>query len=724
MKFEVGVMAVLAACGLVWGMPSWAADFPPEMPESLTSFGAAMVGEDLYVFGGHRGAAHQYSSEGVSGALWRLPVRAGGEWVELAGDEPAQGTALVAHRGGVIRVGGMAARNAPGEKHDLHSLDRVARFEPGTGRWEALPSLPEARSSHDAWVLDGRLYVVGGWTLSGAGSGGVFRREMAVMDLTAGELEWEVRPQPFARRALAVVGAEGRLYCMGGMEEQDTSSRVDVLDVATGAWREGPSLPRAPMRGFGGAAVVAGGRVYVSGLSGKVWRLSADGGAWEEAGEWATPRFFHRMVALDARTLLAVGGANGQGQLRDVETLRIGGVMVRDWPQWRGPDRDGRSRATGWGKAWPAEGLPLAWRARVGIGVSSPVMVRNRVYATGNDGGGNDSVFSFDLATGREVWRHTFEAASTHHAMAIVPSGPAATPTVVGGRVLVLSREGEFRVLEAATGTVAWRRHLVGDLGGKRPVYGYAQSPLVHGGRVILDVGGESGAAGTTVALELATGAEVWRGGAGEAGYSSARVVVREGEAYVALFKGEGLEVLAAGDGRTVATHAMTTRDFCNALTPVEVGGRILVSNTGSGPAALLAWRPGEGAMETVWTHGAFAQLFNTAVVHEGALFAFNEQRRSEAEFTCVDAETGETLWVSDAVPTGTFVLADGHWIFQTRQGEVVLAPATRDGLGPVGRFQAVGGRCYATPAFNGLFLAVRNNEGELAVFDARVGRR
>lgn len=702
-------------------MPSWAADFPPEMPEALTSFGAAMVGDDLYVFGGHRGAAHQYSTDGVSGALWRLPVRAGGAWTELAGDEPAQGTALVAHRGTVIRVGGMTARNAPGEKQDLHSLDRVARFDPEAGRWEALPALPEGRSSHDAWVLDGRLYVAGGWTLSGQGAGGVYRREMAVMDLSAAEPRWESQPQPFARRALAVVGWRGELYCIGGMEDQDTSSRVDVLDVATGVWRVGPSLPRAPMRGFGCAATVAGGRIYVSGLSGKLWRLSAGGEAWEEAGEWATPRFFHRLAALDERTLLAVGGANGQGQLRDVETLRIGGVAVRDWPQWRGPDRDGVSRATGWGKSWPADGLPRLWQARVGIGVSSPVLVRDRVLATGNDGRGSDTVVCFDLITGREVWRHGFPGASTNHPMAIVPSGPAATPTVAGGRVLVLSREGEFRVLEAATGTVVWRRHLVEDLGGKRPVYGYAQSPLVHKGKVILDVGGETGAADTTVALDLDTGAEVWRGGAGEAGYSSARIMDREGAAYVVLFKGEGLEVLSAEDGRTAATHALTTRDYCNALTPVEVGGRILVSNTGSGPAALLAWRPGQAEMEVVWTHGAFAQLFNTAVVHEGALFAFNEQRRNAAEFTCVDAETGETLWVSDAVPTGTFVLADGHWIFLTRQGEVVLARATRAGLRPESRFQAVGGRCYATPAFNGAFLAVRNNDGDLAVFDARV---
>jgi hypothetical protein len=353
--------------------------------------------------------------------------------------------------------------------------------------------------------------------------------------------------------------------------------------------------------------------------------------------------------------------------------------------------------------------------------MSSPVVADGRLIAHGNDGSGNDNIIALDAATGAELWRHTFPCKSDAHEMPIVPNGPGATPTIFGGHVFILSREGDIVVLDVANGQVAWKKNLVKDLGGKRPVYGYTQSPLVADARLFLDIGAETGKAGSTVALDAMTGEEKWRAGSGEAGYSSARLFERDGKRFVAMFKGEALDVFDPADGRVVWSFRTTARDFCNALTPVFVGHRILVSNTGDPMARLLDWDLGaEPNVRPAWSNQQFALLFNNAILLDGCLLAFNEKRRGHVEFTCVDAATGESRWVSDTVPIGTFVLADGHWIFLTREGEVVLAPAGTKELQPIARFKALDGKCYATPTLANGRLFVRNNAGDLAAYDVK----
>ncbi|MFN0068043.1 MAG: PQQ-binding-like beta-propeller repeat protein [Limisphaerales bacterium] len=712
-------LLLLASCLLAAALPAGAEEPFAPLPLAATSFGAVVEDGALFVYGGHTGERHVYSADKVSGALHRLAPKPGAAWETLAPGEPVQGTALVAHGGRLYRVGGMAARNAAGEKGDLHSSATVTRFDTAAGRWTDLPPLPAARSSHDAVVLGDRLYVGGGWRLGGDPNQGDWATTVAVLDLSAATPAWEELPQPFQRRGLTLAALDDRLFFIGGMNSSNEPvTLVDILDTRSGAWSKGPDLPRGKLKGFGNSAAVAGGRVFVSGLSGDVFALRADGSDWETVAELKKPRFFHRLVALDAGTLLALGGEDDEGKIREIEVIKVGvGARAADsgWPQWRGPARDGVAPAAGWNKRWPDEGLPRLWQAKAGTGVSSPVIAGGRVYVTGNDRAGRDLVLALDARTGAEAWRHAFPAASTNHPMPIVPNGPAATPTVANGRVHVLSREGEYRVLDAATGELKWRTSLLTDLGGKRPVYGYAQSPLVADGRVYLDVGG---AGGSTTALDAATGTVIWRAGDGEAGYSAARRFEHDGAGLVAMFKGEGLSVFEAGTGRERWRWPATARDFVNAATPVFIGNDIFISNSGTNAAVLMGFADGQA--RAAWRSADLSLLFNNAVLRDGRLFAFNELRRGVNEFNALDAATGRKLWTSDSVPLGTFILSDGHWVFLTRTCEVVLAPAAADGLRPAARFQALGGRTYATPALAEGALVVKNNDGEMAAFDLR----
>jgi outer membrane protein assembly factor BamB len=722
------------------------AELPP-LPQPATSFGAVIAEGWLYAYGGNTGKAHEFNRECVKGDFFRVRLPDGAAWETLPGGTALLSVSLVAHEGKIIRIGGMNARNEKGAKNDLHSTDEVVRYDPATQQWTPLPPLPEPRSSHDSVLVGDTLYVGGGWRLAGDDGEGVhaqWHTTLLALDLRAPERGWRSVAQPFQRRALAAVAGGGRLWFLGGMDGEDEPSRaVDWHEPATGQWGKGPDLPDGSMAGFGIAGCAAGGRVLASPLSGKISALSADRSQWEEIAKLTPARFFHRLLPLADGRVLAVGGSNRQGHVKTIEIVAldappapaavasgpeptpVAAVQLPSepgtgapWPQWRGPNRDGISTETGWRKDWPAEGMKPLWRATVGVGMSSSVVAGGRLITQGNDGEGRDHVLALDAATGAELWRFTFPCKTDAHEMPIVPSGPGATPTLVAGHVFALSREGDLLCLDVTNGQPAWRKNLVADLGGKRPVYGYAQSLLVSGGRLYLDLGGASG---STAALDAATGAVVWRAGSGEAGYSAARLFERDGQRLVAMFKGEALDVFDPADGRVVWSHRITGRDFTNAATPAFVGHRVLVSNTSVEMAALLDWDSGPAPnVRPAWQHKQFALLFNSAVAHEGCLFAFNEKRRGHHEFTCVDAATGATHWVSDAVPTSTFLLADGHWLFLTREGEVVLAPATARALKPTARFQALEGKCYATPTLAAGRLYVRDNTGALAAFDLR----
>jgi len=293
------------------------------MPEAVTSFGAVTHDGWLYVYGGHKGERHQYSSNEVSGAFNRLNLADGKTWENLPSGLPAQSPVFVADGNFIYRIGGMAARNPKGATNDVWSHDTAAKFDLTRKQWENLPKLPVPRSSHDGWVVDGKLYVVGGWNLAGDPEKAIWADTTLVLDLHKVDAQWENIPQPFKRRGLAVAALDSKLYAIGGMEDDDSPTlAVSVLDTKTGKWSDGPALPNGKLKGFGNSACVVNGKLYVSGMSGVVWRLNDKGDGWEEAGTLAAPRFFHRLVPGANGQILAIGGEGEKGKLNDIEIIK------------------------------------------------------------------------------------------------------------------------------------------------------------------------------------------------------------------------------------------------------------------------------------------------------------------------------------------------------------------------------------------------------------------
>jgi N-acetylneuraminic acid mutarotase len=243
-------------------------------------------------------------------------------WEELPGGPPLQGLALVTHKGTIYRIGGMQPRNAAGQTADNYSLPDCARFDLHDNQWHKLPDLPDGRSSHDAVVVGDRLYVLGGWKMNGGGNKPRWHETACVLDFGCKPLKWESVPQPFARRALTAAVLGGKVYIIGGMNAESRIERtVNIFDAASGRWSIGPELPGITRNGFTAAACVAGACLYVSPADGKLYRLSAKGAAWQEAGALVQPRIVHRMVAGDGGRLIVLGGASKQGNVARTETV-------------------------------------------------------------------------------------------------------------------------------------------------------------------------------------------------------------------------------------------------------------------------------------------------------------------------------------------------------------------------------------------------------------------
>ncbi len=335
------------ACGRAGDFPSvtW-----PLAPEGRASFGAARSGHWLYVLGGHTGRPHTHSRENIASSFLRLNLLDRATWETLPAGPLVQGTALVAHAGRLIRVGGMHPRNATADEDaDLVSLASVGAYEPAKRKWSELPPLPCGLSSHDAVVHGDRVFVAGGWTLNGSEDPKWSARSFA-MDLASENPAWkEIAAPGFTRRALVLAAHGDSIYVIGGLDEDGAiSRRVDVYSVADDAWSRGPDLPGP---GFGASAFGTKDGLFAADMKGSVYRLADDGSVWKPWRRLAIPRFFGRLVPVDDG-LLAVGGAGWGGHRRLIESVPTqarspNDVHVSSWTiptPARAKNRQGMSR--------------------------------------------------------------------------------------------------------------------------------------------------------------------------------------------------------------------------------------------------------------------------------------------------------------------------------------------------------------------------------------------
>lgn len=297
------------------------------LPFEITSFGAARVGDHIFTYGGHTGAAHSYSTEEQSNQLQALDLNdPKAKWEKIAEGKRLQGLALVPHGKELIILGGFSALNKPGDEHNLHSQTSVTAYSVADKKWRDLPALPEGRSSHDAAILDGTIYAVGGWTMAGQ-KDTVWHTTALKLDLNDLDSGWqEIRKPPFERRALAVVAHAGKIFVLGGMDKKGGPTKdVQIYDPKSNSWSKGPNLiGDGRMAGFGAAGWSVGGKLIASTYEGTLLQLADDGQSWKHLGTTEDSRFFHRLVPLTDSSLISLGGANMEiGKFLDLEVIQL-----------------------------------------------------------------------------------------------------------------------------------------------------------------------------------------------------------------------------------------------------------------------------------------------------------------------------------------------------------------------------------------------------------------
>lgn len=381
--------------------------------------------------------------------------------------------------------------------------------------------------------------------------------------------------------------------------------------------------------------------------------------------------------------------------------LAAAAPLAADWPQWRGPHRDGKSPETGLAGQWPEGGPPLAWRAAgLGAGFSSLAVVGERIYTMG-DLGDAQHVLALDRADGKLLWKTAIGPAWEDQM-----GGPRGTPTVDGGRLYAISTEGELVCLEAASGEIVWRRSLPRDFGGRMMSirgtdWKFSESPLVDGDRVVVTPGVREAA---LVALDKATGEEVWRAALPElgekgddgAGYSS--IVVSEGAGvrqYVQIL-GRGAVGIEAATGRFLWGYNRIANDVANIPTPVVDGDRVFVSTGyGTGAALLELRRAGDGveAREVYFLPAdTFQNHHGNMILHGGHVYAGTGHNRGFP--ISVRLADGEPAWGPErnaGSGSAAVAFAAERLYLRYQSGLMVLVEATPEEYRERGSFEIPG---------------------------------
>jgi outer membrane protein assembly factor BamB len=369
------------------------------------------------------------------------------------------------------------------------------------------------------------------------------------------------------------------------------------------------------------------------------------------------------------------------------------------WTQFRGPARDGRYDERPVKTNWEG-GLPLLWKQPSGGGYAS-FSVADGVAYTIEQRRRQEVVAAYNVETGRELWTHAWDALYTDS----TGDGPRATPTWHEGRLYALGAQGELRCLDARTGKLIWSKNILKENGASNIQWGMAASPLVVGDKVVVMPGGSNGK--SVVAYNARTGAHAWGALDDAASYTSPMLVTLAGRRQVLVVTGRNIAGLAPENGAVLWVYPWSNSSGINVAQPLVVGPNRLFISAGYGKGAALVEVGGAGdklSAAAVWERPSMKNKFNSSVLHEGHVYGLDENM-----LTSVEIATGQQKWKARGYGYGQVVLASGHLIVTTEEGEIALVRATPAGHTELARFPALEGRTWNVPAISNGRLLVRN---------------
>ncbi len=378
-----------------------------------------------------------------------------------------------------------------------------------------------------------------------------------------------------------------------------------------------------------------------------------------------------------------------------------------DWPQWRGPKRDGVVDSFAPPMVWP-EKLRQIWKVTVGSGHSSPSVVGEKIFVHTRINE-QEVVSEIDLNSGKQLWQDRYPCPYTMNPAAVAHGkGPKSTPALFNGKLYALGISGILSCYDASKGKLLWRKEFSKTFKETSPLFGVSMSPIVDAGLLVVHVGGHDEGALTAFDAERGEVKWSWRGDG--PGHSSPIVVDLEGTRQIVTQTQKFLVGVDIHDGRLLWSIPFTTEYDQNIVTPLLYKQTIVYSGFAKGTTAIkLVKRENRWRIDKAWENPEISMYMNSPVAGGDLLFGF--AHRNKGQFFCLDARTGLTLWTSPGRQgeNASIVQAGDLLLLLTNDAELIIAKATAKGFEPVRRYSVAQSPTWAHPILIGHRILIKD---------------
>lgn len=383
-------------------------------------------------------------------------------------------------------------------------------------------------------------------------------------------------------------------------------------------------------------------------------------------------------------------------------------VGAADFPQFFGPNRDGKLPGPALAVDWKTQPPVELWRKEVGPGWSG-FAVAGRFAVTQEQRGELETVVCYDLASGDVLWTHTDPA---RYFTTLGGLGPRASPTIDGEWVFAQGATGVLNCLKLRSGESVWSLNILDDNAAVLPQWGVAGSPLILDDLVVVNPGGPTRR--SIAAYNKATGERAWSGGSNRAQWSSPVLATIGGVRQILMFGDEGIAGHDADGGKVLWGHPWKGGHPHVSMPVALDGDRVIVSSgygTGSEMLKITASDSGDFKVDRVWKSMAMKAKFVNLIHLDGFIYGLDD-----GSLACMNADTGQRAWKGDRVGHGQILLVGKVLLLMSENGEAVLLDPNPEEQRELTRFQALSGKTWNPPALAGEYLMVRNDK-EAACF-------
>lgn len=382
-----------------------------------------------------------------------------------------------------------------------------------------------------------------------------------------------------------------------------------------------------------------------------------------------------------------------------------GTVFADDWPQWRGPNRDGKISGFKAPATWPKE-LTQKWKVTVGLGDATPALVGEKLYVFTRQGD-DEVTLCLKADDGKEVWRDKYAAQAVTGAAARHP-GPRSSPAVADGKVVTFGVGSVMSCLDAASGKLVWRKDPFPKV---VPRFFTSMSPIIVDGMVIEHFGGSGN--GALIAYELAGGNEKWRWAGEGPEYASAVLLTVKATKQIVTLTEKNIVGISAADGKLLwqLPFVPVSRAY-NSATPIVDGETVIYTGAGRGTKAVKIEKQGDGfTTKELWSNADLATQFNTPVLKDGLLFGLSNRNN----FFCINAQTGQTAWTDSTSRGrggfGAIVDAGSCLLALPSDSELLVFKPSDKQYEELARYKVAETPTYAYPVVAGNRIFIKDEE-------------